>query len=185
VWSHCSQDPSIAFAFFYFDFNDPKKQVVRSLICSLVTQFSRRCIGIPAGLATLYSNCLDGQHQPTTASITAILQGIITSFHHAYIVLDALDECIEQDDLLSFLEDVTDWGLDNLHILATSRPDHITRECLVSRITDAIDLQNALVDEDILTYVRERLQNDVRLRKWQPKVKDEIEMTLMEGAKGM
>jgi len=185
VWSHSSQDSSLAFAFFYFDFNDPKKQIVRSLICSLVTQFSRRCAGIPAGLAALYSHCLDGQHQPTTASLTTILRDVLTGFRHAYVVLDALDECTEQDDLLLFLEEITDWGLDNLHILATSRPDQITRECLVSRTSDAIDLQSTLVDADILTHVCERLQNDVRLRKWPPKVKDEIQVTLMGDAKGM
>jgi hypothetical protein len=185
VWCHCSQDSSLAFAFFYFDFNDPKKQIVQSLICSLVTQFSRRRAGIPEGLDTLFLNCLDGQYQPTTASLTTILRDILSGFHHAYIVLDALDECIEQDDLLSFLEEITGWGLGNLHILATSRPDQITRECLVSRITAAIDLQSAVVDADILTHVRERLQNDIRLRKWPLKVKDEIQVSLMEGAKGM
>jgi hypothetical protein len=42
-----------------------------------------------------------------------------------YIVLDALDECAEQDDLLSFLHAITYWKLNILHILAAiaSRPD--------------------------------------------------------------
>jgi hypothetical protein len=185
VEGHCSQDPSVlTLAYFYFDFKDAKKQVVRSLICSLVTQFSRTCTSTPEGLATLYSKCLDGQHTPTSTSLMKALRDIITGFHHAYIVIDALDECAEPDDLLSFIEEVTGWGLDNLHILATSRRNQIT-EFVASRTSYTINIQSAVVDMDIQTHIRERLQNDIRLRKWPLKVKQEIESGLMLGAKGM
>lgn len=182
---HCLEDPSLAFAYFYFDFNDAKKRVVKSLISSLVTQFCRRCAFIPEGLATLYSNSLDGRHQPTITSPTKILRNILTAFRHAYIVLDALDECTEQDDLLSFIEEITDWKLDGLHILATSRQDQMTNERLASRISDSVDLQSAIVDLDIRVHIRERLRSDFSLKKWPPKVKEEIEKSLMEGANGM
>jgi hypothetical protein len=172
-------------AYFYFDFNDGKKQTVRNLVCALVTQFSGRCSSCPECLATLYSHSLDGQHQPTTTSLTQILRKIIGNFPHAYIVVDALDECSEQDDLLSFLEEVTSWNLGSLHILATSRPDRMTTERLARRISYAIDIRSALVDPDIRIYVRERLQNEFSLSKWPLKVKKEIEATLMEGANGM
>jgi hypothetical protein len=133
----------------------------------------------------LYSNTLDGQNQPSTTSLTQILRDILTYFRHAYIVLDALDECSEQDDLLSFLGEITDWKLDSLHILATSRPDRMTIEHLACGISDAIDIQNAIVDADIRIHIRERLQNEFSLSKWPLKVKDEIETSLMEGAHGM
>jgi hypothetical protein len=182
---HCSQDPSLALAYFYFDFNDGNKQTVRNLVCSLVTQFSRRCSSFPESLATLYSNCLDGQHQPTTTSLKQVLRDILGTFPHAYIVVDALDECSERDDLLSVLEEITSWNQDSLHILATSRPDRMTIERLSCGISHVIDIQGALVDADIRIHVRERLQNEFSLSKWPSKVKVEIESGLMEGAKGM
>jgi hypothetical protein len=114
-----------------------------------------------------------------------VLRDIITGFRHAFIVLDAVDECAEPDDLLSFIEEVTDWELVNLHILATSRPNQITEESIASRTLHTINIQSAVIDVDIQIYIRERLQNDIRLRKWPLKVKQEIESGLMLGAKGM
>jgi hypothetical protein len=114
-----------------------------------------------------------------------VLHGIITGFRHAYIVLDALDECTEQDDLVSFIEEITDWDLDNLHVLATTRPNQITNEYIASRTSYIINIQSTVVDEDIRIHVRERLQKDVQLRKWPSNVRQEIEMSLMDGAKGM
>jgi hypothetical protein len=116
-----------------------------------------------------------------------VLRDILTAsgFCHAYIMLDALDECREQDELLSFLEEMTSWELDVLHVLATSRPDPKINECLASRIMHVIDLQSVIVDADIQLHICEELQRDFSLRKWPLEVKNEIETSLMEGAKGM
>jgi hypothetical protein len=187
ISSHCERDQSLAVAYFYFDFNDGRKQLVNNLIRSLITQLSKQCSSVPVGLVTLYSNCLNGQNQPSTTSLTRVLRDILTSsfFRHAYIVLDALDECSEQDDLLSFLGDVTDWELDSLHILATSRQDRTTIEYLECRISGAIDIQSAVIDTDIQIHIQERLRTDLSLKKWPSGVQDEIETSLMESAHGM
>jgi hypothetical protein len=182
---YCLQDPSLAIAYFYFDFNDGRKQSVRNLISSLVTQLSRKCPSCPDCLATLYSSCIYGLNQPSTSSLTQILRDILAIFRHAYIVLDALDECSEQDDLLSFLEEIADWKLDPLHILVTSRPDRMTIERLACKFSNAIEIQSAIVDVDIRIHILERLQNDFQLSKWRMNVQDEIEASLMEGAHGM
>jgi hypothetical protein len=174
----------MAFAYFYFDFSDAKKQLVGSFIRSLVTQFSRKCPSFPDGLAALYSNCLDGAHQPTTKSVMKVLREVIVLFRHAYIVLDALDECGDREKLLLFIEEIVGWDLTNLHILATSRPEQMIHDYL-SNVSDTIDLPSALVDADIRIHIRERLQNDFRLRRWPLVVKEEIESSLMAGANGM
>jgi len=185
VASHCSNDPSLALAYFYFDFNDERKQLVRNLICSLVSQFASQYPYILDGLATLHSSSQQGRQQPTTASLTKILRDMISGFRHTYIVLDALDECAEQRKLLAFIEGMTDWRLDGLHILVTSRPERMIHVCLDARVSDAIDIQSALVDADIGIYIRHNLQNDIQLCKYPPELKEVIEVTLMEGAKGM
>ena len=41
------------------------------------------------------------------------------------------------------------------------------------------------VDSDIRLHVRRLLADDSRLRKWPPKVKEEIEISLVRGARGM
>jgi hypothetical protein len=156
--------------------------LVRNLISSLVTQFSRRCPSIPEALSTLFSNSLDGEHQPSNKSLTKVLRSVLGGFCHAYIVLDALDECAEQDKLISFMEEIASWDLSQIHILATSRPDPVFEDRLKS---ETIHLQSALMNADIQIHICERLQNDFRLSKWPLVVKKEIEARLMEGADGM
>jgi hypothetical protein len=182
---HCSPDPSLAFAYFYFDFNDGRKQLVRGLICSLIIQFSKQCASIPDGLAALYSNCLNGENEPTTQSLMKVLREVLTGFRHVYILVDALDECGEPKRLLSTIEQIISWDLKHLHILATSRPEPVIKDHLSWRVSDTIDLRHAPVDADIQIHIRERLQNDFRLRRWPSEVHEEIEKTLMAGAKGM
>ena len=148
-------------------------------------QFSSGGTSIPDGLAALYSTSRQGQQQPMTTSLMKALRDILAGFHHAYILLDALDECAEQDKLLSFIEQVTDWKLGHVHILATSRPDPVIEGCLASRVSDAINLQRAPVDADIQVHIHKCLQTDFRLSKWPLEVKKDIETSLMNGANGM
>ncbi|SLM37407.1 P-loop containing nucleoside triphosphate hydrolase [Lasallia pustulata] len=58
---------------------------------------------------------------------------------------------------------------------------------VVEGFDETICIQSSLVDADILTYVRGRLQNDRALKRWRekPQVQEEIETTLKEKANGM
>ena len=51
--------------------------------------------------------------------------------------------------------------------------------------TDAIWLEESVVDKDVLTYVLAQLQHDGRLSKWSIEVGDVIETALLSGAQGM
>ncbi|PVH67502.1 ankyrin, partial [Cadophora sp. DSE1049] len=110
---------------------------------------------------------------------------MLNEFGETFIVLDALDECKEKEELLLLLESLTSWGAGNLHILATSRRERDIEEALESLTTSEICLQSALVDNDIRTHLSERLQNDPKLKRWPANVRGEIKDTLMEGAQGM
>jgi hypothetical protein len=116
-----------------------------------------------------------------------VLHDILSGFRHAYIVIDALDECSEPelDDLLSFIEEVAEWKHGSLHFLVTCRPIRYILKALKPIILNNIDLRHALLIEDIRIHIRERLQNDRLLREWPMEVKDEIEGCLMKGADGM
>ncbi|KAH7309366.1 ankyrin repeat-containing domain protein [Rhexocercosporidium sp. MPI-PUGE-AT-0058] len=77
------------------------------------------------------------------------------------------------------------YGIRNLHVLATSRRERDIEETLESLTTSEICLQSALVDNDIRTHISERLQNDLKLKRWPANVRGEIEDTLIEGAQGI
>ncbi len=170
--------------YFYFDFSDPEKQRHENLVRSLIVQFSARASKVPEALETLYSQNKDGQTQPSTDALIAVLEIIFQAFDQSFIIIDALDECSDRQEFLSFINGIIDWKVGKLHILATSRKETDISEVLDPLITEQISIQN-LVNADIRLYVQERLRNDTKLKKWPDKIRMEIETTLMDGAHGM
>ena len=185
VMLHCQSDQTVAIMYFYFDFSDTEKQRYENFIRSLVVQLSKQSMNTPEVLSTIYSRCQEGQQQPTTDDLVLTLQHMLRDFHEIFIILDALDECTEREELLGLVEKIVDWKLEKLHVLATSRRENDIEETLTPLITGQICIQSALVNADICVHIRERLQNDRKLRKLPKDVRIEIEKTLIDGANGM
>ncbi|KAI9687702.1 MAG: hypothetical protein M1822_001781 [Bathelium mastoideum] len=189
VEQQCENDLGKVAAYFYFDFTDPQKQQSELMIKSLVTQLSHQCIKIPTALDTLFSSCGRGQSQPSAEALLNVLQQMCGAFPATYIVLDALDECDDRDELMTTIKTLFEWRLDGLHLLVTSRQERdieVPLKCLVHE-SSIIPLQNDIVDEDIQRYVRHRLTVDTKLEKWQKdaEIRTEIEVALKNGAHGM
>lgn len=182
---HCQPTKKIAVTYFYFDFNDSRKQSHEDLLRSLIEQLSVQLIDTPAELNAVYSRFQDGQQQPTADALTSTLQHMLKYFDQTFIILDALDECKEREELLGLIKDVVEWKLKNLHVLATSRRERDIEEALEPLITEEICIQSALVNADIHTHICELLRNDPKLKKWPANVQEEIEKTLMDGSHGM
>ncbi|KAF2477099.1 uncharacterized protein BDR25DRAFT_251675, partial [Lindgomyces ingoldianus] len=185
VLQHCHDDPGKVVAYFFFDFNDAQKQDPEKMLRSLICQLSQQSIKIPAGLDALFSSCENGHRQPSVNSLLEVTQGMIREFPQTYVVLDALDECSQRADLMDMLKAMADWQLQNFHLVVTSRRQRDIESILEGLVDcqNAICLQSKLVDKDIRRYVRQRLSDDKRLRKWE-KDAARIEATLMNGAKG-
>jgi hypothetical protein len=185
VLRHSQSELLVACAYFYFDFNDTKKQRHENLIRSLIDQLSLQSGKISPPLEALFAESQNSRHQPTLASLLSTLQQILGDFRQTYIIIDALDECMEREDLLIMIETIVDWKLDKLHILATSRRERDIEDALGTLVTTQICIQDAVVNADIQTHIRERLANDSKLKRWPTKVQIEIETALMDGAHGM
>jgi hypothetical protein len=184
VFCHSQNDPSRAIAYYYFDFNDIRKQCHGGFIRSVVTQISARFQYVPEVLSTLYSASQAGQKQPTSEALLTTLRNMLEHFSHTYIIIDALDECKEREQLLAMMKEIFGWKF-GLHILITSRKEGDIESSLGPLFTNRLCIQNAIVDADIRTHVQERLLNDAKLKKWPANVREEIETTLMSGAHGM
>ncbi|KAH7378562.1 hypothetical protein BKA64DRAFT_648569 [Cadophora sp. MPI-SDFR-AT-0126] len=70
-------------------------------------------------------------------------------FRQAFIIIDALDECTEQEALLGLIEKVVGWKFENLHILVTSQPEGGIEDALKPLVTDQICIQSTLVNADM------------------------------------
>ncbi|KAF2734854.1 hypothetical protein EJ04DRAFT_563839 [Polyplosphaeria fusca] len=151
--------------------------------------FLDACIKIPASLDTLFSSSESGQRQPSAHTLIEALRSMVQELPTIYIVLDALDECTQRDELMQLLEAMAGWQLQNLHLLVTSRRERDIEMSLKSFVDERsrVCLQSTLVDKDIQRYVRQRLSDDKRLRKWEKDASTvgQIETALMSGANGM
>jgi archaellum biogenesis ATPase FlaH len=174
-----------AVCYFYFDFNDVEKQSSRKAIRSLLFQFAQQVFTGLQGLEQMYQKCGSGQQQPSEDTIHSLLQDMMDRIKSKYIILDALDECTDYEDLLRFVSDLVDSKRKGLRVIATSRPERDIVEQLRPIADYNINIQSAVVDEDIRVYVRDRLTTDSKLKKWPQSVQDEITSVMMEKANGM
>lgn len=179
----------MAIAYFFFDFQDPNKQKNENMIKSLIAQFSSCGPGTPLALQSLFESCGNGLRQPSKSLLMATLKALLKEFDNAFIVLDALDECADRDDLLSDIEEIMGWKSNNIHILVTSRKEVDIEEALEPLATEQemVCIQSETIREDIKAYVHQRLQTDRKLKRWQSNedVQKEIEDTLVAKADGM
>jgi hypothetical protein len=171
---------------FYFDFNDAEKQSHAKMIRSLIVQLSSNTLSVPQCLRVTYESCANGQRQPTAETLLELLKSLIKGYQKVFLVLDALDECTKRFELLSFLNELSSWKL-GASILVTSRREADIGETLDLIGPKKLCIQSNLVAQDIRSLIRDRLNNDWKLRRWKkyPAIQSEIEETLTAKAGGM
>ena len=183
------EGPKSITAYFYFDFNDSTKQYVDKMLRSLIIQLSFNHQSIPEPLLFLFNSCQRGAKPPETVDLETLLKALIDMYEKTFIVLDALDECEDRQELLKFFENAIGWKSQKLNVVMTSRKLKELEDFFNAEIEERsrLSIQNKKVDEDIRSYVHGKLQNDVRFKRWrgQPKVREEIVTKLMEKSDGM
>ena len=176
-------------AYFYFDFNDSTKQYHDKMLRSLIIQLSSNHRSIPEPLLSLFNSCQSGIRPPQTKDLETLLKALIDLYEKTIIVLDALDECEDRQELLNFVESAIGWKSQKLNVVMTSRKLKEFEDFFDAKIEERSrhTIQDEKVDDDIRSYVHGKLQNDRSFKRWrgQPKVREEIVTRLMEKSDGM
>jgi hypothetical protein len=160
-------------------------QQVDSLIRSLIRQFSATYGGVPSVLTKLYHSCHGGGSPPSVESLHATLLLILEAFDDVYIVLDALDECAESEELLKWIKNMTSWRKGKLHLLGTSRPVEDIAKYLRSLNPKHVCMMENLITYDIEKYIDSILHQDNAFKHWDSEVKATIKNKLLENVGGM
>ena len=172
-------------AYFYFTFNDSEKQTTNNFLTSLIFQFWKKDDTVPPALKSLYGAYSNGQHQATIDDLMLTLRALVSEFSHAYIIVDAVDECAEPQAILKLLVYMKQWELSSLHILVASRRERIIEITLKDIMVTSVDIQSVDTNRDIHEYIDGRLHNDREFVKWSEDIRQEIVDSLMNGAHGM
>ncbi|KZP31893.1 ankyrin, partial [Athelia psychrophila] len=122
ILNHCAGKSTHACAYFFFDNTSGQSDLSshNKFIRSIIRQLSHQSSSFPASLMEIYDG---GHQQPSLASLQLTLRRIIEGFEHAYIVVDALDECTDRKKVLAWIEELMQWRGGKLHILLSSRPE--------------------------------------------------------------
>ena len=183
------EEQDTAVLYHYFDFgnkiNSSVESFLRSLVAQLVKQSSSFQKALDQSRRSESSNNRYGTHMGTEADLSAILCDGMVEFDYIYIIIDALDECVERQKLLSVVQRLLHPKTSNVHILVTSRSDADLEEHLIPMITEHMLLESSLIEHDIRSYVQEQLHHNPNLRRWPQRVQGKIESALMTGFQGM
>lgn len=167
--------------FYYFDFRDERKQVLRSLLLSLIAQICVRADEVPR-------NIEDAFHQGAlleTRSLMKIFTTLSMECGHVKVVVDALDESSETPLLLEFLTGLASNFSDAVQWLVTSRSEQQIETAFVKCTPVIISLDKTLINDDIRLHIESCLKGDPVLQTRPAWVKDTISETLLFKAGGM
>jgi hypothetical protein len=138
---------------------------------------------VPDFLLKLYHDNGSGTKPPTLHSLQEFIVIVLQSLGKAFIVVDAIDECVERDRVLSWIKGLTlnHIAEGKLHILVTSRNEPDIANHLASFKTIVLD---EFTKDDIGLYINLKMETSA-LQFWDTAIKTEILTALMKNAGGM
>jgi len=184
VEAACVSSSSQTFAYFYFDFSDSSKRTVTGMLRSMIHQLSIHSLA--PELDKLYQQCSEGTREPTRNALLEALISTSSITQRTFLIMDALDECLERDEVLEVITELLDVQSNQIRLLTTSRKELDIEKALRDKMESIIDLQEGDgVAHDICLYVQQCIHKDKNLKKWPPNLKEEMQTALVDGAHGM
>jgi hypothetical protein len=181
--------------FFYCDFRDDDKKTLRGLVSSLLVQLCNHSDPYSTILYEFYSAHDDGLRQASDNALIGCLEDILKHPGQApvYIIIDGLDECpntfgmpTDREKVLTFVKELVDLHLGNLHVCMTSRP-----EVDITNMLDPLNFCTVILHEergqmqDIVNYVNSVVNTDLTMRRWRTEDKEVLIKVLTTKAQGM
>lgn len=154
------------------------------MLASLLFQLVRKLDTVPDEVIQLFGK-YKGRARPTVNEFAELLGRVSKYFTRCFIILDALDECVEREreTLLPVLGSFE--NIENINFLFTSRKESDIETSFLKHRIRLIPIQDKQVATDVELYVSESMENDEKLKHLKVGLKEEIIATLVQGAKGM
>jgi hypothetical protein len=178
-------------AYFYFDHRDSQKQALKGFIATAIKQLVRQNVSCLAEVAAQFDS---GKYKSSNglpdAQYVPLLRSMCQQFKRTILVVDALDECLEEElePLIHSLRELLNPSNScTIQILATSRHELSIERLISPLVMFQISLMKG-IRQDIVTYVNtevgERIRSK-RLKLRNPELAEEIKNALLRNADGM
>jgi hypothetical protein len=176
---------NIPHLYYFFSFRYPSTQTCEDFLRSILFQLLVSCPNMPPPLKDLYQTH-KGAMQPSMKEMTACFVSVVNSLPEVRLFGDGFDECSQWNSLWHFLSKVSGDQCPTLRFIFASRPEQYIRDAVNTLNISTIDL--TLCDEmnnDIVKYVSEVLENNPRFAKIPIKGRELAYQTLVWKADGM
>jgi ankyrin repeat domain-containing protein 50 len=178
------RDEHDALVYFYFDFRALDKQSTADCLRSLIVQMISLLGSIPPELLWLMGSCGPRDRMDLDEKdLVSALSTLSKHFLRTYIVIDALDESTEKDQIANVLLEIAAQEECHTSWLVTCRREKGTEALKRDPLLRTITLEGSAVDRDIEVYVRKCLS--VELSMLPAQIKRKVEAVLLEKADGM
>ena len=159
-------------------------QTAQNLLASLLQQFCRQKGSLSPEVSKSYEYHCRHDTRPLVPDISKLLRSEVKYFSKVYIVIDALDECPDNDRTRDkFLTELMTLP-SNVQVLITSRPNSSIEHML----EDAKCLEISAREDDVRRHLVARISNEPRLTKHTAadrQLHDTVISTIIEKARGM
>lgn len=145
----------VGLAVVYCNYKEREMQTPVNLLSSVLRQLYDR-IPLSDGVRALYLKHTKRNTRPTLAEISEQLRTEITQFSKTFIIVDALDECPEENQHRESLFEQLQSFESMAHLMITSRPE-------ISPTPKSVQLEIVASKEDINRYIDGRISKSSRL----------------------
>jgi hypothetical protein len=172
------ENDSVATAFIYCNYKEQAEHTVSNLVASLLRQMVQDSRAISDDIKSFYKRHQRRGARPTLDQLTNILISEIQTYSKVFIVVDALDECREDDETRATLLEVFRSLPGQVNLMVTSRDlPSIARDFEGTK-----RLHIRAKDDDIKIYIEGRIASGRRHLK---QLQEVIVNRIVENAKGM
>ena len=148
-------------AFIYCDYKQSALQSLERLTGSIIRQLVQQASAIPQSVCNLYEKYRAKGTSASLIEYLELLQSLAQGFNEMYLVIDALDECIDRngESIWRGLLTKVSTYIPNLRLLCTSR--HISNMGGILRDSTRIEIRAD--GADIRTYILAQVKSRDRL----------------------
>lgn len=141
----------VGLAFVYYKNQNREAQKFKDIVSAIIKQLARKKEVLPNSLIDFHRQYSRQDESPSQAKLQAQLVEISQSFDQVYIVIDALDECSDQDLILPLLTALQDAS--KVKICVTSRREKNIRKSFAKLACPTLEIEAKKVDQDIAVFV--------------------------------
>ena len=171
-----------AVAYIYCNYKE-QNQTAINLVASLLQQLIQKQPKISEKIIAIYKRHSCKQTRPSLTEYLKLLQSEVYRFLKVFIVVDALDECLEREGVRGFIPEVRKLP-PHVNLLVTSR--HIP--AIEHEFEKAARLEIYASDDDVRSYAETRIEEQpqlIRHIKVDPTLRSLILDTIVKKASGM